>query len=387
MKLRIKSRNPIIAAFLFFSLNTLAIELVKTNQFNLADEETLTEETWLSAQSVNLAGVVSNDLFAATQSANLSGRFFGDIWCISVADSIQASGTFYNGVRLASKTIQLAGTINGPVTAAGTTVKINQSARLMNGLLCLGDHAIIEGNITGPVRIFAQRATLGGKLNGNVSITAQEIVVLPGTVINGDLTYTAPDDLVLPASVTLNGTLHKRLSVSTAKSLLKDNLTGHFLFGLAALVTGLVFSAIFPGYTGTATHILKTSPGLCALTGFAALVMIPLTAFLMLFTVIGFPLSILLLLFYLILLYLAKIIVGLWIGSLILRRNGFEKRRMGGPLALGLLVLYSMTIFTATSYPITLLIIILGLGTLVLSLFKKPVLIIKTKEASEQQTL
>jgi cytoskeletal protein CcmA (bactofilin family) len=352
--------------------NAPAVDFIQTNQFDVAADQVLTEETWLSARTLTVSGTVSEDLFATAQSAELSGTFEEDIWCIG--NDIRTTGVFNNGARLMSRTLQIQGTGNGPVTVAGTTVKVDRSAVLNNGLLCLAENVIAEGNITGPVRIFAQRVTLGGKIDGNVSITAQEIVVLPGTRINGRLTYTAPDELILPSSVILNGTLHKRLDISASKSLLKDNLPGHFLFGLAALVTGLVFAGLFPRYTASTLHALKASPGLCSLTGFAALVMMPLAAFLMLFTVVGFPLSILILLFYLILLYLSKIAVALWIGSLILRRSRFNQRKTGGPLAIGLILLYSLTAFKAVSFPVHLLIIMLGLGALLSALFRKPAL-------------
>ncbi|QHI70738.1 bactofilin family protein [Tichowtungia aerotolerans] len=372
-----------IAAFLFaVGLCAHAIEFVQTNQFIIPGDQFVSEETWLSAQSIAISGTVSNDLFATTQNAELSGNFHEDVWCIG--DSIHAQGTFQNSARLISRTVQIQGTVYGPVMAVGNTVKIDREAVLNNGLLCMGENTIIEGTITGNVRAFAQRVTLGGSITGDLVLTAQEIVALPGTVINGDLSYAAPNDLVLPSSVILNGSLRKQLAAPAARKLFKANITGHFLFGLAALVTGLVFSGIFPRYTGAAIHTLRTSTGLCAVIGFAALVLMPMAAFLMLFTVIGFPLSILILLFYSILLYLSKIIVALWIGSLILGRKGFNKRRVGGPMALGMLVLYTLTLFSPGSFPINLIIILFGLGALITALFKKPIPIILSPEPANE---
>jgi len=231
---------------------------------------------------------------------------------------------------------------------------------------------------------MAQRVTLGGQIDGDVSIVAQDIAILPGTILNGNLTYTAPEELVLSPSVVLGGQLIRTFEAVPAKQIFKPNLVGHFMFAIAALVTGLVFIGLFPRYSGGALVALRDSRGISMLIGFAALFMLPVTAFLLLFTFIGTPLSILLFLFYLILLYLSKIIVALVIGSAILRRKEFSKRKAAAPLALGLLVIYALTSFVAASLLINILIVILGLGALLLALFKKPALIIQTPNATNE---
>jgi len=205
-------------------------------------------------------------------------------------------------------------------------------------------------------------------------------VVLPGTIINGNLSYTAPDELVLSHAVMLGGELIRTFAPVPPRQIFKPNLIGHFLFGIAALVTGLVFTGLFPRYSVGSVIALRTSRGFCMLAGFAGLVMLPMTAFLLLFTVIGLPLSILLSLFYLILLYLSKIAVALWIGAAILRRKEMTKRTVAAPLMLGLLILYALTSVVAISLMINILIAILGLGALLLALFKKPVLIIQPSD-------
>lgn len=365
------------AGVLSAALSTPAIDFVQTNQFTVAENSVLRAETWVSAQQLQVDGSVSNDLFATAPEMTLNGRFGGDVWC--AGDAVTASGLFHNSTRILARTAQIRGTHYGSVIAAATTVKTDRTALLYGDLLCMGENVILEGSVSGSTRVLAQRVTLGGQFNGNLTVAAQEIVVLPGTLINGNFTYTAPEELSLPASVRIGGTLNRTFEAPAARGLLKQNLAGHFLFGLAALVTGLVFCGLFPRYAGTSVQALRSSPGLCSLIGFAALVMMPLAAFLMLFTLIGFPLSMLLLLFYLILLYLSKIITALWIGSLLLRRSEFSKRRAGGPLLVGLLLLYALTAFTAVSFPVNLLIIILGLGALLAGLFKKPVLIIDSR--------
>ena len=373
MKTKILS---ILVLFAVLTTGANAIEFVQRDQFISSEAETLRDEMWISAQTITISGEALDDLFAAGGVLDLRGNFKSDVW--AGGDQVIAAGRFSDHVRLVSRTAEVSGTFGGSLTALGTTVKIDPSATIAKNILCLGENIISEGSVAGNVRIVAQKATLGGKIAGNVSIVAQEIVILPGAMIGGDLSYTAPKELVLSPSVTLGGKLTRTFEALPPRQFLKPNLAGHFGFAFAALLTGLVFSSIFSRYTANTVQLLRTSRGACLLTGFAALFLIPMSAFLLIFTLVGVPLCILLILFYLILLYLSKIAVGLWLGALILRREEISKHNRAGALTVGLLIIYALTAFTAVSFFISILIAIYGLGALILALFRKPVMIIQS---------
>lgn len=366
---------------LFAAQGVQAVEFIQTGQFISGEPEVLREELWISADTVTISGKAQEDLFLAGSSLDLRGTFQGDVW--GAGSSAIAAGTFSDNVRLAGRVVQVSGAINGSLTAAGNTVKIDSSAAIAKNMLCFGENVISEGSVAGRVQIIAQKATLGGQIADNVSITAQDIVVLPDTVIGGDLIYTAPKELVLSPSVQLGGKLMRKFDVVPPRRIFKP-VGAHLLFGAAALLAGMVFCGLFPRYTAGAFNALRTVPGVCMLTGVAALFLIPMTAFLLLFTFIGLPLSILMILAWLILLYLSKIAVGLWLGALILRRTELPRRGLFGMLALGLLIVYALTAVDAASLPVNIVIAILGLGALILALFRKPVLVIQASPKSNE---
>src|SRR6056297_3072788 len=139
--------KPVIAACLLTALHAQAIDFIQTNQFLVAKTNSLTRETWVSAQRIDLRGAVSNDLFATAPDTVLNGTFMGDAWVIG--DSITASGDFRSSTRILSRTAQVQGTHYGSVIAAGTTVKIDRTAVLHSDLLCLGENVIVEGSVHG----------------------------------------------------------------------------------------------------------------------------------------------------------------------------------------------------------------------------------------------
>lgn len=373
-----------VAGALLLAQGAQAIEFVHKDQFISSDAETLRDEMWISAQTITISGNALDDLFAAGNTLDLRGNFKGSVWCAGT--QVIAAGRFNDNTRLAGRTTQVSGTLDGSLTALGNTVKIDPSATIARNMLCVGENVISEGTVTGNARIVAKQATLGGKIAGNVSIAAQQIVILPGTMIGGNLSYTAPQEMVLSPTVKLAGKLTRTFQAPPPTPFLKPNLAGHFGFAIAALLTGLVFGSVFPRYTAGSLHLLRTARTTCLLIGFAALFLIPISAFLLLFTFVGLPLSILLILFYCILLYLSKVVVGLWLGAMILRRKELSKRNLFTTLTAGLLIIYALTAFTAISTVIGLMVCFFGLGAMLLALFKKPVLILQTPTDIKQPT-
>jgi cytoskeletal protein CcmA (bactofilin family) len=359
-----------------------AVEFVQTDRFELGKTQNLQTETWIYADAITLYGQVGSDFFALAGTVELNGEFDRDVWILS--DTVSASGAFRDSVRLAGRLTQVSGEFTGSLTAVGNTVKIEPQAVFQQNLVCLGDQVICEGTVGGDLKITAKKVTLGGQIDGDVSITAQDIVILPRTVLNGNLSYTAPKELVLSSSIVLNGDLKRRFKAPPSKPFFKPDLVGHVGFAAAALLTGLAFFSVFPVYTARAAGLLQTTRATCALTGFAGLALIPMIAFLLLLTFIGLPLSMLLILFYLILLYLSKVIVGLWLGALILRRKQLSRSNVFSTLAAGLLVIYAAGAIVALSLAVHLLVVLFGLGALLLALFKKPVLVIQAPDAVKQ---
>ncbi len=361
-----------------------AAEWIGTNRFVRAEHERLEQVTWIGAQQITVRGEAEDDLFAAGTLVELSGRFGGDVWA-GASERVRLAGRFHDHVRAIAQTVQVSGTLDQSLTAVGSQITVLPDAAVAGSMRCAGETVTSEGTVDGEVHIAAQKVTLGGRAGGDVFITAQDIVLLPHTQIDGNLTYTAPGELLPAASVVIGGELIRRPAPPPQRHILKPDLAGHAGFAVAALLTGLVFSALFPAYTTRSVQLLRTARGPCVLTGFAALFLIPAASLLLMLTLIGLPLGLLSAGFYAILLYLSKIITGFWIGSILLRRSSLSGHNRFWILAAGLLVFYILNAFTLLSMPVHLLAALFGIGALILALFKKPVFVIQTEQTTTEE--
>ena len=362
------------ALFLAATLCASAFQFIRTSEFELSPDQTLDEELWLFADtSATLQGYSEDDIFLATTSAELSGTFAGDLW--AVGEQISFTGRAKDHARFAGRIIRVAGSIERNLAAAGTTIELDSGAVVKFDTMLVGENVLFKGE-TRNLRMVASKATISGRIHGNVRVAADDIVVIPGTEISGNLVYTSPSELVLDKRVTVGGELRRSFSMpggfESKKPTLRQTISVQSFLYISALLSILAFSALFPQFTGRAVRTLRQSPGWCALAGLLAFGLMPMIGVVSMFTVIGFAVGGLTLGVYFALLYLAKGIVALVIGGILLRRRGPQPfRNVFTALSLGLVLVYLAVWIPYLGRTIWAVITILGLGALIVPLFSR----------------
>jgi cytoskeletal protein CcmA (bactofilin family) len=367
-------KRSCFTAILLLSLaaNAGAIQFVKSADFVLPAGETRPEELWILAETSTVAGTMSEDCFAVAGTVLLPGTFAQDVW--GAGETVSFDGRGKDDVRFAGKTVAVGGEVGGNLVAVGESVRLGTNSIVRGHALVAGETVVAEGRVDGGIRIAATSVTLSGDYRGYVRLVADDIVVMPGTQIRGDLTYTSPKELFLDQKVVLGGQLIRKEVPAQewqtpAPTWRQRAIIQSFLL-LCALVVGIPFVAIFPRVTGNAVRLLRTSFWRCALAGFAAFCLMPMLSVFALFTVIGLPLSLLLMTLYFMLIYLSKIVVALALGSALLRRRGHQPfGRVLATLVPGLFLLYVLASLPAVGGAVWTLIVFLGLGAFVLAVF------------------
>lgn len=351
-----------------------AIQFINAPRYELLPDETATEELWLIAESnITFRGLAEEDVFAVTAVAELSGTFANDLW--AMADQVGFTGRARDDVRLLGRTLRIAGTTDRNLVAAGTTVEVDTGATIGQDAVLIGEDVLFKGGARN-LRIMASRASVSGRVKGNLRVAAADIVVLPGTEIEGDLVYTSPDELVLDSRVLVRGNLRRSLTfpggyVRPQPSSRSRVSFQSFLY-INALLALLVFCAVFPHFTGRAVRMLRQSPGWCLLAGLLAFGLLPMVGFVSMLTLVGLATGAFTIGIYLAMLYLAKGIVALVLGGMIMRRRGPQPfRNVFSALSFGLLILYASVWIPYIGDTIMALVAVLGLGALVLSLFSR----------------
>ena len=363
---------PLLLA-LSLPLAAPALEWRAASDYALKPGQTLTNELWLSADTAKLAGVAERSVFLQAQTVELAGTFRRDVW--AVADTLEFSGHAGQALRVGAKrSAQLSGDVAGTLLAFGDTVQLQKSLRAADDVVLLGQELIVEGTLSNGCWALGNKVTLGGYIGGSARIVAEEITLMPGTVIRGDLRYSSTKDLVKPEGVTIGGqVLHvpkPNFGLGLPQFSLAQSVTLQFALFLAALLVGLPFVAVFPLYTTRAVTLLRTQSNKCLLAGGITLAALPMVAVMAALTWIGLPMALLLAGIYGALLYLAKIIVAIPLAAWLLTLRGPTGRPLGAlpVLVVGLFLLYVGAALPFVGFAVWLATVLYGMGALVLAL-------------------
>jgi hypothetical protein len=253
--------------------------------------------------------------------------------------------------------------VNDNATVAGRTVRLSPKADVGGEAVLTGNSVIAEGHIARDLKIGATTARIGADVGGGVEAQARDVSVLPGAVIRGDLVVRAPEPPTISPDAQVLGEVRYE---STAREAWSGWIR---LFGfsfLALLILGWVALAVAPSWASRVAGTLRRRLGMSAAAGVAVLVLLPLLAGALLITVIGIPLSIVLLALYAAGVVVSGVIVGYRLGEWMLGRAHRPDASRWGRMALGVFIVALGVTLPAVGWLVALVVVMLGTGAIAL---------------------
>lgn len=373
----------LLGLFSALALQAYATDFLATNRYQVAAGQIITTEQWVAAGTASTEGTFKDDLFISSGGPLvLNGIYEGNVWG-AAGNSATMGGHCNRNVRLAGKSVQIDGAVDGNILVMAETVLFTTNAVINGNVKLMGTSVVLEGSVKGSVSITAARVvTLGGTINENATVIAPDILLARGTHIHGNFSYTANKE-IMPAEGVVDGEL-KRLEPRSAPAFSMERLASRAMWFLAAFMAGVPFIAFFPMTTAMASQLAKKAPWKCLFVGLLASGALPIIGIMCISSIIGIPLGALALASWGIMLYLSRIIVGLVIGTYILRSGGTSISRVLLAMAIGLATIYLATLVPAIGVPVQIAVVWLGMGALILALLQKRRLIIQIPDDIKQ---
>jgi cytoskeletal protein CcmA (bactofilin family) len=282
---------------------------------------------------------VDGDVMAAGGTVTLNGRVTGSI--MAAAGTLRIGGSAGRAIRAAAGNLILAATTQGDALIGGGTVDIEESAEIGRDLAAGGGTVRMAGTVSRNAFLGGNDVTIGGTITGNVEVQATRLTVLPSAKIRGRLTYTADHEAEIQSGAQV-GSVERVARAVQPRRIYRPfafRFAGRAIDAIWLLALGLVALAVAPRGVPRVVERLSRKPWSSALTGFILLIVVPVAAFIALFTVIGIPISIAAMLLYLATLYPAQIFAGKWLGDFVLQRLGRPAPSPYWAMVLGILLL------------------------------------------------
>lgn len=345
-----------------------AYDISTGDQTSLASDKTTSGSYYAAGNTLNISGSVKGDVFCAGQNVTISGPVEGDVIC--AAQSITISGPVKGNVRLAAQTVNLNGTIGRNATVLSQMLTTSKDSVISGELMAQSATIILNGTVTGETYGNSGNLTVNGDVGGKVSYEAQTVVINSAAKLGGGLEYTSSQKADIKAGAQITGNTKQnipKVPENKRQDALTAFLTGFLFNGGAALVIGALLLWLVPRFVaGASTHASR--PGFTLLLGFAALVLTPIAAVMVMFTIIGVPAGILGLVLWGVALYLSRIIAALALGTVLYRLLGKGAFRPYAAGALGILAAYLIFALPFVGGFASFLAVLFGLGVVVQAL-------------------
>jgi cytoskeletal protein CcmA (bactofilin family) len=285
---------------------------------------------------------------------------------------VDVNGTIYNSVRAFGQDINVRGHIERNLIAIGGTLIIDNLGWIEKDLTIYGGEAIIRGRIDGSINGAAGEVVISGQIDGDVTLEADEITVLPSAIIGGKLKYESKNEAKVEEGAQIFEGVER---IAPEKPTGGGYSFGSFLWDawwyLASVVVGVVLLVLFRPFVldTKKTMLVSSLPSLGI--GFLFLVCLPVAAVVLAITLLGAPLAALTVLGWIILLYVAKVFVGLAVGEWLLTRlRGGRTPRSFPSLLVGLLLLTFVTLIPYVGFLIKVMIVSLGFGAFFITAYR-----------------
>lgn len=311
---------------------------------------------------------IEGDLMAAGANVRFSGTVGGDI--LAAGGTHVLGGAAAGSVRAAGGYVLLGTAADRNVTVVGGTVVVHRRAQVGGNAYLAGRTVRVEGQVGQLVRIVGATVVLNGPIAGDVLVEARRLELGPEAVIEGDLRYRLGRGQ--------EATVHPGARVDGAVLTLPARRVGWVPWALrlywvaAFLLAGAVVVALFPVLTLAGEVRVRARPLASLVLGIALLLVVPLLLAALAITVVGLPLALVGLALYAVSVYLAPVVVGVWLGRVLRSRPSSypDRGELIGSFLLGGVIVGLIGLVPYVGVAILLLATILGLGAMAVALWE-----------------
>ena len=366
-------------AALLLPLAASAYSLKSGDSVYVAKNEVVEGNLYAAGANLIIEGKITGDVFCAGQSINISGEVAGDIIC--AGQTINVSGKVGGSLRAAGQSINFGGQVARNAIAMGASIVTAASSSVGWEMLVLGNAVDIRGDIGRDLYGSVAKANIAGRVGKNLDLNFgrqnqnDKPLIIAGTAnISGNVKYTSLKDAVMETGSIIKGEIsHNLPKIKAAKS----NYShlgwwwGKLISIFSALVIGLVLISFWREPIIKITDLMLNKIGPSFGWGILLLLLTPMIVIILLITIIGLPLSLILLALWLIAIYASKILVGILVGRRLLNNFWLAKKdSLILAMVIGIIIASLIFALPFIGWIVSLLAMLWGLGGIMLALKK-----------------
>ncbi len=329
------------------------------NSFVLND--TYTGNLYLNAPIININSNLKGELYAISNYVNINDFVEQDIGVI--ASDFTLIGTAGNNLRVIARNVKIDGPIFSEAIILGRNVEFTNSSVVVGPVNIQATNVIIDGKFNDGASIKADKVTLNGEIDGNATIEAAVFIMGPNAKVTGDLS----SNRMIQKDDRIGGNVIKFADKYSPENAMSITF-GKIIFFLIIIFIGAAAILVSKKYS---ERVVKATCGrfwLSLLVGLLAILIVPVAGFLLLFTIIGIPITILLALTYIGALILALAFSAMLLGRLDLKM--FQSKRKNAlwlELIIGAIILALLSFIPVIFWIVLVILMMTAVGGMLLA--------------------
>lgn len=340
----------------------------------LEQEEIIEGPGWFTGDVITIDGEVQGTTFAAGEQIIINGRIDGALF--AAGQRVLINGEVTGNIYGAGEIVRFEGNAEREVFLAGETVVIEEGAMVGRDGYAAGMNVRMNGDVARHLMGAGESVILDGVISGDADMRAESLTINETSEIGGDLRYESPNEASISSGTVISGeTAWTESEVwQRGPQLTRQDrllLRGLFLVWsfLSSLIVWLVIRLVSPLFWQDRIRPVESQALKTVGAGTLVLFGIPLVSLLLMITVIGIPMGVILLIAYGLALYLARIIIAVLMGNMIIRRVG--KVTIWTELLqvlIGLLIIEILFLIPFVNILVGILVALIGLGAISLTI-------------------
>jgi cytoskeletal protein CcmA (bactofilin family) len=249
--------------------------------------------------NIDITGTVNGDIYCAAQTVNIDAQVNGDVIC--VAQTITVNGKVLGNVRVAGQTVNIGASVMNNVSVAGQTLVLQNNSFISRDALIAGQSVSMDGKVGRDVTLASNTATISSSIGRDVKAKiSSEFILTSKAKIGGTVDYTSPSSWNKSPGSQVSGTINYHKTKPTKTSWVGWNILWRVYWLVVITVLAVILVALFPQIFRKWSKESNKHLGYILLTGFLAMFAVPILILVSFISVVGVPLGILLLLFWII---------------------------------------------------------------------------------------
>ena len=356
-----------LCAFAALPAPASATEFRKGNMVEVAKNETVKGDLYVSCGRSRIDGTVDGDLYFFGQSLDVSGHVMGDV--IVFAQSARISGHVDGNIRSFVNTLTIAGNVGKNITTFNEVTNVDSGGKVGGSLTAFANTLGIDGRLGRDLLLFANQASISGTIGGGVRAKGNTLTIASTAQIGGPARF----DGEKPPDVSPQAKLASPVEYHVYKPH-REFRTGRYyfwqvIFTAAVLLFGLVLFRLMPRFAAdsvAAGERYGASLGLGVLVFFA----VPIAAIVACITVVGLAVGISACVLWIATLYTSQLVVGALVGRWILGPT-LDVWPLIGRMTLGFVLIRLIVTVPHVGGWIKLGVILWGMGAISLALYRR----------------